>query len=104
VLYIFLAIPVGLAGVAVLLLPTLLFLALAVLCVYAGVSIIGMCFGSFAVIADTMVVFGAGVGLAALSLLFVWMFIWFLGGVIAGFIRGLCCLGRKICCKEVAVQ
>lgn len=104
ILYIFLAIPVGLIGVAVLLLPTVLFLALSVSCVYLGVSLIGCCFGSFAVIADTLVVFGAGLVLAALSLLFVWMFIWFLGGAIVGFIRGLCILGRKICCKEVAVQ
>lgn len=104
VLYIFLAIPIGLAGVAVLLIPTVLCLALAVSFVYTGVSLIGMCFGSFAVIADTMVVFGAGLILAALSLLFVWLFIWFLGGVIFGFIRGICRLGRRLCCKEVAVQ
>ena len=104
VLYIFLAIPVGLVGLGVLLLPTVLFLALAALCVCLGVNVIGMCFGSFTVIADTMVVFGAGLGFVALSLLFVWLFIWFLGGVIVGFIRGICSLGRKICCKEVAVQ
>lgn len=104
VLYIFLAIPIGLAGVALLLVPTVLFLALAAAFVYTGVSLIGMCFGNFAVIADTMVVFGAGLILAALSLLFVWLFIWFLGGVIFGFIRGICKLGRKLCCKEVAVQ
>ena len=104
VLYIFLAIPIGLVGVALLLVPTVLFLALAAAFVYTGVSLIGMCFGNFAVIADTMVVFGAGLILAALSLLFVWLFIWFLGGVIFGFIRGICKLGRKLCCKEVAVQ
>jgi hypothetical protein len=104
VLYIFLAIPIGLAGVALLLVPTVLFLALAAASIYIGVSLIGMCFGNFAVIADTMVVFGAGLILAALSLLFVWLFIWFLGGVIFGFIRGICKLGRKLCCKEVAVQ
>ncbi len=104
IVYIFLAIPVGLVGTAVLLLPTVFFLGLAVTCAYVGVSTIGMCFGSFAVIADTMAVFGGGLALCALALLFVWLFIWFLGGAIAGFIRGLCRLGRKICCKEVAVQ
>lgn len=104
VLYIFFAIPVGLIGLAVLLVPTVLFLALAAGCVYIGVSLIGMCFGSFAVIADTMVVFGAGLILVALSLLFVWLFIWFLVVVIVGFFRGICRLGRKLCCKEVAVQ
>ena len=104
IVYIFLAIPVGIVGVAVLLLPTALFLALASGCGYVGVSAIGMSFGSFAVIADTMAVFGAGLALVALALLFVWLFVWFLGGAIVGFIRALCRLGRKICCKEVAVQ
>ncbi len=104
IVYIFLAIPLGLIGIAVLLLPTVFFLGLAVACAYVGVSTIGMCFGSFAVIADTMAVFGAGLALCALALLFVWLFIWFLGGAIVGFIRGICRLGRKLCCKEVAVQ
>jgi len=104
IVYIFLAIPLGLAGIAVLLLPTLFFLGLAVSCAYIGVSTIAMCFTSFAVIADTMAVFGAALALCALALLFVWLFIWFLGGAIVGFIRGICRLGRKLCCKEVAVQ
>ena len=102
--YIFLAIPLGLIGIAFLLLPTVLSLCLAVACAYCGVYLIGMCFGSFAVIADTLAVFGGGLALCALALLFVWLFIWFLGGAIIGYIRGLCRLGRKLCCKEVAVQ
>lgn len=104
IIYIFLAIPVGIAGFAVLLLPTLFFLALAVSTAYLGMYLISTSFASFAVIADTMAVFGCGLAAAALALLFVWLFIWFLGVVIPGLIRGLCRLGRKICCKEVAVQ
>ena len=104
ILYIFIAIPLGLVGVALLLIPTVLFLALAAGFGSVGVGLIGSCLGSFAVIADMLVVFGAGLILVALGLLFVWLFIWFLGGAIFGFIRGICRLGRKICCKEVAVQ
>ena len=104
ILYIFIAIPVGLVGVALLLIPTVLFLALAASFASVGVGLIGSCLGSFAVIADMLVVFGAGLILVALGLLFVWLFIWFLGGAIFGFIRGICRFGRKICCKEVAVQ
>ena len=104
IIYIFLAIPLGLIGIVLLLIPTLLFLSLAVGCAYTAVTVIPMSFTSFAVIADTLAVFGAGLALAALALLFVWLFIWFLGGAIVGYIRGLCRLGRKICCKEVAVQ
>lgn len=104
ILYIFLALPATVAGVALLLIPTVLFLALAACFASVGVSLIGTCLGSFAVIADMLVVFGAGLILVALGLLFVWLFIWFLGGAIFGFIRGICRLGRKTCCKEVAVQ
>jgi len=104
ILYIFIAIPLGLVGVALLLIPTVLFLALAASFASVGLGLIGSCLGSFAVIADMLVVFGAGLILVALGLLFVWLFIWFLGGAIFGFIRGICRLGRKICCKEVAVQ
>lgn len=104
ILYIFLALPATVVGVALLLIPTVLFLALAACFASVGVSLIGTCLGSFAVIADMLVVFGAGLILVALGLLFVWLFIWFLGGAIFGFIRGICRLGRKTCCKEVAVQ
>ena len=104
ILYIFLAIPVGIVGLAVLAVPTVLFLALASVCGYVGVSAIGLCFGAFAVIADTLAVFGAGLALLAAALLFVWLFVWFLGGAMVGFIRGLCRLGAKLCCKEVAVK
>ncbi len=104
ILYIFLALPATVAGVALLLVPTVLFLALAACFASVGVSLIGTCLGSFAVIADMLVVFGAGLILIALGLLFVWLFIWFLGGAIFSFIRGICRLGRKTCCKEVAVQ
>ena len=104
ILYIFLAIPVGLIGIVLLLIPAFIFLSLAAGCAITAVYLLSICFGSFAVIADAMVVFGAALGGIALALLFAWMFLWFLGGVISGFIRGLCKLGRKICCKEVAVQ
>lgn len=103
ILYIFLAIPVGLMGVSVLLSIAFVFLTLAISFVCTGVSLIG-CLGSFDMIADIMVVFGGGLILVALSLLFVWLFVWLLIGAVVGFIRGICKLGRKICCKEVAVQ
>ena len=42
--------------------------------------------------------------LLALALLFLWLFVWFIGGAIVGLIHGLCVLGGKWCYKEVAVQ
>ena len=104
ILYIFLAIPLGAVGVALLLIPTVFFLALGSCCGYVGVYAITTSFASFAVIADTMAVFGAGLALLALALFFIWVFVWFLGGAIVGYIRALCVLGRKLCCKEVEQQ
>ena len=104
ILYIFLAIPLGAVGVALLLIPTVFFLALGSCCGYVGVYAISTSFASFAVIADTMAVFGAGLALLALALFFIWVFVWFLGGAIVGYIRALCVLGRKLCCKEVEQQ
>ena len=104
ILYIFLAIPLGAVGVALLLIPTVFFMALGSCCGYVGVYAISTSFASFAVIADTMAVFGAGLALLALALFFIWVFVWFLGGAIVGYIRALCVLGRKLCCKEVEQQ
>ena len=42
--------------------------------------------------------------LLALALLFLWLFVWFIGGAIVGLIHGLCVIGGKWCYKEVAVQ
>ena len=37
----------------------------------------------------------------ALGLLFLWLFIWFIGGPIVGLVRGVMALGGKWCYKEV---
>lgn len=104
IFYIFLALPATVFVTVLLLAPASLFLAIAATLGSVGAAVLGTCLGSFAVIADTMVVLGAGLVLCALALLFLWIFIWFIGAVIIGFIRAICRLGRKVCCKEVAVQ
>ncbi|MGN0982187.1 MAG: hypothetical protein ACI4O0_04765 [Candidatus Limivicinus sp.] len=104
ILYIIFAVPLGLLGVAALLLPTLLCLSLAIGFVSAGVLVLTAAFGGFAIFADLMVILGLAIILLALGLLLTWLFIWFIGGAIAGLIRGLCHLGGKWCYKEVPVQ
>lgn len=103
ILYIILAIPVGIIGVALLLIPTLVSLALAVGTVAAGIMILNAALGGFAVLADLLVVLGAAVVVLALGLFFCWLFVWFIGGAIVGLIRGLVHLGGKWCYKEVRV-
>lgn len=101
ILYILLAVPVTLAGIALLLLPTIVCLGAAALLISVGVMAVSSVFGGFAVLADLLVVLGASLILLALGLLFLWLFIWFIGGAIVGLIRGVCALGRKWCYKEV---
>ena len=102
ILYILLAIPVTLALLALLLVPTFLSLALAGLMGCLGVIAVTAAFGGgFAVFANVLVVLGAAAMLLALALLFLWIFIWFIGSVMVGLVNGVISLGRKWCFKEV---
>ena len=101
ILYILLAIPITLVCVAVLLIPALLFLALAFGVIAAGSAALMTAFSGFPVFADILIVLGAALIVLALGLLFLWIFIWFIGGAIAGVIRGVIKLGAKWCYEEV---
>lgn len=104
ILYIIFAIPLGLIGILLLLIPTLVSLSLAVTAGFLGIYGFAATFTGFAVLADILVVAGVSLILLALALLFLWLFVWFIGGAIVGLIHGLCVLGGKWCYKEVAVQ
>lgn len=98
--YIILAVPLTAIGVLILLIPALLFLALAIFTGAVGVNVITAAFGGFSVFADIMVVLGIGFAIVALAVLMLWVFIWFICGAIAGLINGAIRLGGKICCRE----
>ena len=104
ILYIIIAIPLGLIGILLLLLLAFMSLSLAVTTGFFGIYGFAATFTGFAVLADILVVAGASLILLALALLFLWLFVWFIGGGIVGLIRGLCALGGSWCYKEVAVQ
>ena len=104
ILYIIIAIPIGLIGILLLLLLALMSLSLAVTVGFFGIYGFAATFTGFAVLADILVVAGGSLILLALALLFLWLFVWFIGGGIVGLIRGLCALGGSWCYKEVAVQ
>lgn len=102
ILYILLAVPVGLLGILLLIVPTLLFLVLAGLIITGGVMAVTSAFGSgIAVFADIMVIIGTAFILLALGLLALWIAVWLVGGVMVGLVRGLIHLGGKWCYKEV---
>ncbi len=104
ILYIILAIPLTLAGIILLLVPTILFLALAAGTICAGVMAFAAAFSGFTMFSDLMVVLGLAIIVLALGLLFLWIFIWFIGGAIVGLVRGVISLGEQWCYKEVAAE
>lgn len=104
ILYLLVSIPLGILGIALLLIPTLLCLLAAALLLICGVMVVAAAFsGGFAVFADLMVILGISVLALALGLLFLWLSVWFVGGAMVGLVRGLVALGGKWCYKEVRV-
>ena len=101
ILYILLAIPVGLLGIIILILPTLLFLVLAAGFVSTGIVAVTTAFGGLPLFADIIVAIGAAFILLALGLLSLWTAIWFVGGAMVGLVKGLIHLGGRWCYKEV---
>lgn len=101
VLYVIIAVPVATVCVFVLLIPTLLSLLMSVGAVVLGCMALSSAVGAFTMFADVMVVLGAALAILAVGLLLLWLFVWFVGGAIAGLINGIIKLGGKWCYKEV---
>ena len=103
--YVILAVPLTLAGLMILLVPTFASLALSGLFGVVGVIAVSAAFGGgFAMFANVLVVLGVALMLLALSLLFLWLFIWFIVSVMVSLVGGVIALGRKWCYKEVQAE
>jgi len=100
ILYLLVAVPLTTIAVLVLLVPTLIFLGLAAASGIAAFRIAMLAFNSFAVFADIIVVLGAALLLTALTIFFFWIFIWFIGGGIAGAINLAIQIGSKVCYRD----
>lgn len=101
ILFIILAVPITLIGIALLLIPTLLSLILALSFIVVGVAALVSAFAGFAVFADILVMLGISLVGLALGLLFLWLFVWFIGGAIVGLVKSVIALGGSWCYKEV---
>ena len=104
ILYAPIAVILGLAGTALLLIPALASLIVGAACISVAAMIIVSSIGAFATIANLLVAIGAALILLAVGLVFLMLFVWFIGGAIAGLVRGLISLGRKWCYKEVPAK
>ena len=101
ILFVIAAIPVTLLLLALLLIPTLLSLSVAIGMIALGVTLILAAFSGFAVLADVLMLFGASLIALALGLVFLWIAIWLIGGVMVSLVRSVIELGRNWCSKEV---
>ena len=101
VLYAIIAIPVTVLITCLLLIPTFVSLGLSGGCLFIGFKVAASAFGGFSMFSDIMVVLGSAVIILALGVLFLWLFIWFIGGAIAGVINAAIKLGSKWCSREV---
>lgn len=104
ILFVILALPITLIGVALLLIPTLLCLLLALSFIVVGVAALVSAFAGFAVFADILVMLGAALVGLSLGLLFLWLFVWFIGGAIVGLVRSVIALAGSWCYKEVPAE
>ncbi len=101
VLYAIIAVPVTVLIACILLIPAFASLGLSAGSLFLGFKVVLSAFGGFSMFSDIMVVLGSGVIILALGLLFLWLFIWFIGGAIAGVINAAIKLGGSWCTKEV---
>ena len=102
ILFVLLAVPLTLAGLLVLLVPAFGCLAAAGLLGAAGVVCVSSALGgAFSMVANLLVMLGVGIVLFALGLLFLWAFVWFIGGVMVSLVSAVITLGRRWCFKEV---
>ncbi|MBP5239008.1 MAG: hypothetical protein J6Z15_00270 [Oscillospiraceae bacterium] len=100
VLFLLIAIPVALALLALLLIPTLLFVGVSAGLIILGATLAVSAFSGFSVLADLLLLIGAALVTLALGLLFLWLTVWTIGGGMGGVIRTIGDLHRKLCMKK----
>ena len=100
VLFLLIAIPVALALLALLLIPTLLFVGVSAGLIILGATLAVSAFSGFSVLADLLLLIGAALVTLALGLLFLWLTVWTIGGGLGGVIRTIGDLHRKLCMKK----
>ena len=104
ILFLIVAIPVTLALVVLLLIPTLLCLGLACGFIALGAVLIVSAFSGFAVLADILLLIGAAAVALALGLLALWIAVWLIGSVMVDLFNWVQELCAAWCFKEVPTE
>ena len=104
VLFLIIAIPVALVLLALLLIPTLLFVGVSAGLIIRGATLAVSAFSGITVLADLLLLLGAALVTLALGLLFLWLTVWTIGGGMGGVIRTVGNLRRKLCMKGVSEE
>ena len=100
VLFLLIAIPVVLVLLALLLIPTLLFVGVSAGLIILGATLAVSAFSGFSVLADLLLLIGAALVTLAIGLLFLWLTVWTIGGGMGGVVRTVGELHRKLCMKK----
>ena len=83
---------------------SLVFLAVGVAAMACAIGVISSAFIGFTVVADMLLVLGAGASVFAVALVLLWFGIWFLIAVAFGWVRLMTRLGVRFTRKEVPVE
>ena len=104
ILYLIIAIPLGIIGVALVIAIGAVVIAAAAAAAFCGVKLFVFAFSGLTVFADIFITAGAALVCCAVALLLLWFGVWGIASGVSGVIVGLKALGRKLCVKEVAVD
>ncbi|MEA4946330.1 MAG: hypothetical protein VB058_02025 [Oscillospiraceae bacterium] len=102
IFFILLFVPLGLAGIAVLLCVGAALIAVAAAAIGSGVFAVSLAFSGMTVFADIIMTIGVALVCFAAGVLFLWLALWFLIRCVGGLVRGILHLGKKWCYKEVS--
>lgn len=100
VLFLIIFVPLGLAGIAVLLAVTAVILAAAVSAGGSGVFAVSLAFSGMALFSDIIMTIGMALVCFAFALVLLWGAVWFAIWSVGGLVRGIVRLGGKWCYKE----
>ena len=104
ILYLIVAIPVGIVLVAVTIAVGIALLAVGAGLVAAALKIVSFAFSMFNIFADIMLCAGASLIALAVALIVIWLGILVFARAIGGIVRGIRSVGRSFCVKEVSVD